>query len=59
MMHQLRVGGTAHLGGRAGQGVTHDRKQLLRKAGAMIVDVGPAELPTWMYWAPTLALFIA
>ena len=57
MTHQLRVGGTAHLGGRAGLAVTHEREQLVAKAGALIVDVGPAELPTWMYRAPRLAWF--
>ena len=28
-------------------------------AAAVIVDVGPAALPTWMYRAPTFAWFIA
>src|SRR6266566_3224415 len=33
VMHQLRVGGTAHLGGRGGQAVTHERQQLVAEGG--------------------------
>ena len=56
VMHQLRVGGTAHLGGRGGQPVTHERQQLVADDGRGDRGRGPPlELPTWTYRAPTLA----
>src|ERR1022692_2418712 len=45
VMHQLRVGGTAHLGGRDGLAVTHERKQLVAEGGRVDRGRGPRGAP--------------
>ena len=57
--HQLRVGGTAHLGGRADRALAHEGKQLVADGGRGDRGRGPGGVPDLDVPGAYVAWFIA